>query len=177
MTNPPGTPQVLLTPAATPADTTPPPTLTIDGSVTVDIASQRYTLTGSFTGDLIVEYHKDFADSISLGPVKDIAPQIATAFNFPDLATEITDTLHSLGDLPEIGGVIKVFLTASARITDLEINTQTSTYGVGLALDFTTSSPKPSLFGITLISLGFKVTKTNPAPPTASTNPATPPVS
>jgi hypothetical protein len=61
------------------------------------------------------------------------------------------------------GQAISAVLSASVRITDLEINTQSSTYGVGLALDFTTSSPQPSLFGITLISLGFKVTRVNAA--------------
>ena len=162
MTTPPsGTSPVLLTPAATPAATG--STTTVDGSVTIKIAGQTYTLTGSLSSDLIIEYHKDFADSISLGPVVDIAPQIATAFNFPDLATEMTNTLNSLGTLPGIGPAISAFLTASARITDLEINTQTKTYGVGLALDFTTSTPQPELFGITLVSLGFKVTRVNTA--------------
>jgi hypothetical protein len=159
--NPPGTPPVLLTPAATPANTG--GTTTIDGSITVDIAGQQYTLTGTLGSALIIEYHKDFDEAISLGPVGDIAPQIANAFNFPDLATDITQTLKDLGTLPGIGPAISAFLTASARITDLEINTQTKTYGVGLALDFTTSSPQPSVFDITLISLGFKVTKTNTA--------------
>jgi hypothetical protein len=159
-TNPPGTPPVLLTPADTPAPTT--PTTTIDGSITVSIAGQNYTLTGTLGSDLIIEYHEDFDQAISLGPVADIAPKIAAAFNFPDLASEITDGLDSLKSL---GSAISAVLTASAKITDLEINTQTSTYGVGLALDFTTSSPQPMLFGITLISLGFKVTRVNTAAP------------
>jgi hypothetical protein len=162
-TNPPGTSPVLLTPAATPAATG--STTTVDGFITVKIAGQSYTLTGSLGSDLIIEYHKDFADSISLGPVGDIAPQIATAFNFPDLAGDITTALNSLSTLPVAGQGIKVVLSASARITDLEINTQTKTYGVGLALDFTTSTPQPSLLGITLMSLGFKVTSTNTAAP------------
>lgn len=157
--NPPGTPPVLLTPAATPADSG--ATTTIDGSITVTIAGQKYTLTGTLGNALIIEYHKDFDEALSLGPVKDIAPQIANAFNFPDLATEITDALNSLSTLPVAGQAISTVLTASARITDLEINTQTKTYGVGLALDFTTSTPQPSLFDITLVALGFKVTRVN----------------
>lgn len=154
-TNPPGTSPVLLTPAATPAASG--STTTIDGSITVSIAGQTYTLTGTLGSDLIVEYHKDFDEAISLGQVDTIAPAIATAFNFPDLASEITNAQNSLSALPGIS----TFLTASARITDLEINTQTKTYGVGLALDFTTSTPQPTLLGITLVSLGFKVTKTS----------------
>jgi hypothetical protein len=158
-TNPPGTSPVLLTPAATPAASG--STTTVDGSITVSIAGQTYTLTGTLGSDLIVEYHKDFDEAISLGEVSAIAPSIATALNFPDLATEITDALNSLNTLPVLGQAISVVLSASARITDLEINTQTKTYGVGLALDFTTSSPQPTLLGITLVSLGFKVTKTS----------------
>ena len=52
-------------------------------------------------------------------------------------------------------------LNASVRITDLVINTATSTYGFGMALDFT--ADPPTLFGIALDSIGFKVTKTRPA--------------
>jgi hypothetical protein len=159
--NPPGTPPVLLTPTATPAAST--GTTTVEGSITVSIDGQPYTLTGTLGNALIVEYHKDFDQAISLGPVDTIAPRIADAFNFPDLATEITNALNSLNTLPVAGQAISAVLSASVRITDLEINTQSSTYGVGLALDFTTSSPQPSLFGITLISLGFKVTRVNAA--------------
>ena len=86
--------------------------------------------------------------------------------NFPDLASEITDALnqvrHAAGDRPDR---LASASTATARITDLEINTQTSTYGVGLALDFTHQYATPELFGINiaLLSLGFKVTRVNAA--------------
>ena len=96
--NPPGPPPVLLTPAATPAATT--ATTTFDGSITLSIAGHTYTLTGTLGDDLIVEYHADFAQAISLGTVGDIAPSIATALGFPDLATEITNALNQVAALP-----------------------------------------------------------------------------
>ena len=63
--------------------------------------------------------------------------------SFPDLATEITNTLNEVEQLPVIGPIGSILLTATARITDLEINTQTKTYGVGLALDFTHQHAAP----------------------------------
>ncbi len=159
--NPPGGPPVLLTPAGAPAAAA--STTTVEGSITLTIADHIYTLSGTLGTDLIVEYHATFDDAISLGTVGAIAPSIATAFNFPDLATEITNTLNQVGQLPVVGPIASVLLTATTRITDLEINTQTKTYGVGIALDFTHSTPTPELFGITLLSLGFKVTRVNAA--------------
>lgn len=154
-------PPVLLTPAATPAATG--STTTVEGSITLSIAGHNFTLTGTLGDHLIVEYHADFDQAISLGTVGAIAPSIAGALNFPDLANEITGTLGQVQQLPAIGPIAGVLLTATAKVTDLEINTQTKTYGVGLALDFRTSSPAPSLAGITLLSLGFKVTRVNAA--------------
>lgn len=167
--NPPGTSPVMLTPAATTATTTT-STTTFDGSITLSIAGQTYTLTGTLGNDLIVEYHADFAQAIGLGTVGNIATSIAKAVGFDDLASEITGTLTQLETLPmPIGPLIKTLEGATVRITDLEINTQTKTYGVGLALDFTTSSPPPMLFDIALLSIGFKVTKVNTPPPTTTT--------
>ena len=104
--NPPGTPPVLLTPAAAPAAATT-ATTTFDGSITLSIAGQTYTLTGTLGNDLIVEYHADFAQAIGLGTVGDIATSIATAVGFADLATEITGTLTQLETLPPpVGSVI-----------------------------------------------------------------------
>jgi hypothetical protein len=154
--NPPGTPPVLLTPAATTATTA---TTTFDGSITLSIAGQTYTLTGTLGNDLIVEYHADFAQAIGLGTVGEIAPSIATALGFNDLATQITTALDQVSALPVIGNIGSTFLKATARITDLEINTQTKTYGIGLALDFTTSSSPPMVADIALLSIGFKVTR------------------
>ena len=116
-------------------------TTTVDGTVTLSIAGNTYTLTGTLGDDLIVEYHADFDQAISLGTVGAIAPSIANALSFPDLAREITDTLNEVGSLPVIGQIGSILLKATARITDLEINTQAKTYGVGLALDFTQLPP------------------------------------
>lgn len=137
------------------------PTPTFDGSMVVQILDQTYTLTGSLGEGLVLEYHKDFDQAISLGQVGTIAPRIADALGFKDLGDEITHVLGEVAKLKILGEIAQVILSASARITDLEINTQTSTYGVGLALDFTTSSPLPKIssLGIELLALGFKVTK------------------
>ena len=59
-------------------------------------------------------------------------------------------------DLPVTDLVTEV-LNASVRITDLVINTATETYGIGVALDF--SADPPTLLGIQLDSIGFKVTR------------------
>ena len=160
----------LLQPPATPAAGS---TTTFEGSIALSVAGHTYTLTGTLGDALIVEYHADFDQAISLGLVGDIAPAIATAMNFPDLAVEITDALKTVSTLPVIGPLGSIFLTATARITDLEINTQTSTYGVGLALDFTTSTPLPELPGvnIALLAIGFKVTKVKAASTTPTPTP------
>jgi hypothetical protein len=166
----PNQPPVLLTPAAQPAGTgTGPSTVTVEGSITLTIANHTFTLTGTLGQHMIVEYHAAFEDSISLGSIGDIATQIATAVGFSGFADEIKAVNGSLStNVPVLSSIAMTLTSASVRITDLEINTQTSTYGVGLALDFTTSSPAPMLLGIELLSLGFKVTKVNPTPATGS---------
>ena len=179
-------PPVLLTPAAQPADTggstTGGSTTTVAGSITLNIANHTFTLTGTLGQHMIVEYHAAFEDSISLGSISDIATAIANAFNFSGtggtggIDTEITTVSSSLNSVPVLKEIYGVFTHAQIRITDLEINTQTSTYGVGLAMDFTQLPPGvlpqgqtvPTLLGIELLSLGFKVTKVNPNPPTGS---------
>lgn len=145
-------------------------TTTVEASITLTIAGQPYTLTGTVGNDLIVEYHADFDKAISLGTIGDIAPSIASTLNFPDLATEITNAQNEAKSLPVLGSIASLLFSATARITDLEINTQTKTYGVGLALDFTqlpAGTPTPTVFNITLLSFGFKVTRTNTAAPPA----------
>jgi hypothetical protein len=169
--NPPGTPPVLITPAdVTGPGTTPPgsggSTLTFDGSLTLEIGGQKYTLTGTLGDHIIVEYHAAFDDSISLGPItgpSGIASQVATTFGFPGFDTEITKALGDLNTVPLVGAAVDAVLTASVRITDLEINTLTGSYGIGVALDFSTSNPSPSLFGVALVALGFKVTRVKTA--------------
>lgn len=157
-------PPVLLSPAAQPAATGGGGSTTVEGSITLTIGPHTYTLTGTLGDHLIVEYHATFEDSISLGSVNDIATQIGTAMGFSGFGAEIQAVHSSLAQVPVLGSIASVLTTASVRITDLEINTQTNTYGAGLALDFTTSSPAPKLLGIELLSLGFKVTRVNPTP-------------
>jgi hypothetical protein len=148
----------------------PPPasTTTVAGSVTVSIAGHTYTLTGTLGNSVIVEYHAAFEDAISLGSIDQIATTIGDDLHFPGLGQEITSARDQLKtmQLPVVGDLVKALTSASIRITDLEINTQTKAYGIGVALDFTQLPPgtaAPELFGITLLSLGFKVTKVNTA--------------
>jgi len=130
--------------------------LTLDGSLVVSILGQTYTLEGTLGDGVNVEYHKDFDQAINLGPVTAIAEQIASALGFSAMQSDITDALSAIQGLPVIGKEIANLMnTASARITDLVINTNASTYEVGLALDFSLSPP--TLLGIELIALGFKV--------------------
>lgn len=173
-------PQVLLNPAVQPAATGgTTPSTTVEGSITLNIANHTFTLTGTLGQHMIVEYHAAFEDSISLGSISDIATAIANAFGFSGpngIDTEISTVSRSLSSVPVLSEIAAVFIHAQIRITDLEINTQTSTYGVGLAMDFTKLPPGtlpnnqtvPTLLGIELLSLGFKVTKVNPNPPTGS---------
>lgn len=137
-------------------------TTTIAASMTVNIAGEIFTLAGKLdNANIVVEYHAPFDTAVSLGSIDTIATEIGNALHFPELGTLVTTTHNDIGQLPVVGGIVNAIETATVRITDLVINTSTKTYGVGLALDFTTSTPLPTLFGITLVSLGFSVTKVN----------------
>ena len=171
--NPPGTPPLLIKAADTPVPGTPgtnPPdpgtsVTTFEGTVTLEVAHQKYTLTGTLGDHIIVEYHASFDDSFSLGPISSFAIEIADQFGFSGFDKYMAEALQEVNKLPLVGTVTNAVLTASARITDLEINTLTGTYGIGLALDFSTSTKSISLFGVTLVALGFKVTRTKTAAP------------
>ncbi|MGZ4434298.1 MAG: hypothetical protein ACXVW7_11825, partial [Trebonia sp.] len=151
-------PPMLLTPAATAADpSSSSTTTTVDGSITLSIAGHNFTLTGTIGDAVIVEYHVDFDQAISLGSLNSIVSSIDSALGRSGgLSNEITGTLSKLNGVPGIGPAFTKFEAATIRITDLEINTQTSTYGAGIALDFT-QSPL-TLLGISLLSVGVKVT-------------------
>jgi hypothetical protein len=134
--------------------------------MTVNIAGEAFTLKGRLdTNNIVVEYHEPFDKAISLGTIETIADEIGKALQFDDLGGIIRSTHDSIKALPVVGEIGDALLTATIRITDIVINTSTKTYGVGLALDFTSSDPLPTLFGITLMSLGFSVTQVNPKQP------------
>jgi hypothetical protein len=151
---------------------------TVEGSITVTILNQKYTLTGTLGAHLIVEYHASFEDAITVGSIDDIVGNIGNAVGYPNLGAEIKTFTSSQGDLanvPVLKNIFSMLTEVKIKITDLEINTQTNTYGVGLALDFTslppdttttppTPTPPPKLLGIELLSVGFKVTRVNPTP-------------
>lgn len=156
----PSQPPVLLKPADTPS---PGSTTTVAGSITLSIADHNYTLTGTVGQYVIVEYHASFDDAINLGTIDSIATRIGQDIGFPDLGTEIQTVKGSLSSVPAVQSIFDAITHASVKITDLEINTQTGAYGIGLAVDFSqlpAGMSPPSLLGVELISFGFTVTKT-----------------
>jgi hypothetical protein len=137
-------------------------TTDIAASLTISIAGQPFTLGGKFdNSDVIVEYHADFDKAVSLGSIDSVADEIEKSLNFNGLSQIIMDTNKQVSGLQPLSNALKALETATVRITDIVINTKTKTYGIGLALDFTTSTPLPTVFGITLISFGFSVTRVN----------------
>ena len=90
---------------------------------------------------MIVEYHAAFEDSISLGSIADIARQIATAFGFPGLDTEITGALGA--SQQRAAGRRGRRRRPDGAEQDHRPGDQhpDGTYGVGLALDFTQLPP------------------------------------
>ena len=91
------------------------------------------------------------------------------------LSSVIGDAHRGLQQLSVLQHLLDSITSASIRITDIVINTVTNTYGVGIALDVTTSNPPlPSLFGVTLVSLGFNVTKVAKQKPAADEPPMSP---
>jgi hypothetical protein len=135
-------------------------------SMTVNIAGEVFTLKGKLdTHNIVVEYHEPFDKAISLGTIETIADEIGAALHFDELGSVIRTAHEDIGKLPVVGEIGDILFHATIRITDIVINTSTKTYGVGLALDFTSANPLPTLFGITLMSLGFSVTKVNPKQP------------
>jgi hypothetical protein len=141
-------------------------TTNIAASMTVNIAGQDFTLKGKLDSlNIVVEYHEPFDKAISLGRIDTIADEIGTALHFPELGGLIRSTHDAIHGLDVVKEIVDALTSATIRITDIVINTSTKTYGVGLALDFTSSDPLPALFGITLVSLGFSVTKVNDKQP------------
>jgi hypothetical protein len=137
-------------------------TVDIAAAMTVTIAGQPFTLTGKFdNSDIIVEYHREFSQAASLGTITSIADEIEAGLHFTGLSASIKSAHDQVKGLGPVQGALDAITSATIRITDLVINTKTKTYGIGLALDFTTSNPLPKVFGITLISLGFSITKVN----------------
>lgn len=137
-------------------------TTDIAATVTLTIAGQPFTLGGKFdNSDVIVEYHREFGEAASLGSIDSIADEIEKSLNFTGLSKIIKDTNAQVSALPPLANALQALETATVRITDIIINTKTKTYGIGLALDFTTSNPLPKVFGITLVSFGFSITQVN----------------
>jgi hypothetical protein len=146
-------------------------TTTLEGSITVSINGHNFTLSGPLTTptgapSIHVEYHADFDKAIRVGSITDIAAQIDKALG--NSGNDVQDAINSAKDtvqaLPVVGNGLADIFTVQIVITDLVIirpgQDAASTYELGLALDFGALKTPPELFGITLISLGFKVTRT-----------------
>jgi len=141
-------------------------TTNVAASMTVNIAGEVFTLKGKLDSyNIVVEYHEPFDKAISLGKIETIADEIGHALHFDELGGFIRSTHDALHGLPVVEDIVDALTQATIRITDIVINTSTKTYGVGLALDFTSADKLPELFGITLMSLGFSVTKVNDKQP------------
>jgi hypothetical protein len=140
---------------------------TFQASVSVMIAGHPFTLDGSLdVKGIVVEYHAPFDKAVNLGTITSVATEIGNALGFSDLATDLTTTQQSIfGGGGPLASLALAIEQIQIRITDLVINQATSTYGIGLALDFTGLNPPPTLFNITLLSVGFKVTKTKTTTP------------
>jgi hypothetical protein len=149
-------------------------TTSLEGSITVAINGHNFTLSGPLTTpsgapSIHVEYHADFDKAIRVGSIVDIAATIDQALGNTghDVKDAITSAQTTVKTLPVVGNDIADIFSAQIVITDLVIirpsATAASTYELGLALDFGGLATPPQLFGITLISLCFKVTRTTAA--------------
>ena len=129
----------------------------VEGSITLDIAGEQFTLTGQVGTYLKVKYHREFSEAINLGTIENIADGVGKALGAPGIKERTDKACEALNGVPALTAVFKVIKSASVRITDLEIDTETKTYQFGFALDFTTSDPQPKIGDIALVAFGLKV--------------------
>lgn len=164
--------------------------VSVDGFIVLDIVDKKYTLTGSFSkfkppggtkeaSGIVVEYHKPFNEAITLGSIDDIIVVVGDQlvgsgggvsfqtqwWGQGGSSTSPTEdsTLGRIKVVPAIGGVITQVLAAQIRITDLGINTITSTYQFGFAFDFTNLNNGKGLtlldnVPLSIQALGAKIT-------------------
>ncbi len=143
----------------------------LEGSITLGIAGHPFTLAGKLAPSsgtpalptaIIVNYHREFADAVSLGTLTSIATEIGTVLGVDEIATAITQAFDELKSIDILSGVAKSLEDASLRITDLGINTLTKTYVFGFGLDFSTDPLTIPAINLSVQSLGLKVTYKKP---------------
>ena len=131
----------------------------VRGFIILDVAGEQFTLTGTIGTNIVVSYHREFRDAPALGSIKKAAAALAGAIgggvSFDDKIEEFAKTLEKI---PVLGDIFEAFLTATVRITDLEINTVTKTYEIGIALDF--SDAPISVGQVTMQAFGLNIRKT-----------------
>ena len=145
----------------------------VDGSITLKIANQPFTLAGKLSkitvnnvakSAIVVAYHREFADAASLGSVTSIAAEVAGAFGVSGVKDQVDTAIGDLQAIPMFGDFVDKIANANIRITDLGINTVTNVYQFGFGLDFTEN---PLTIGgdqgLVLEAVGLRVTYTKPA--------------
>jgi len=137
-------------------------TVQVAGFITVDISGTPYTLSGTVGDAIIVDYHRSFAEGANLGSIVDIAGSVGHALGYDDLGKVATDAATALTNVPFLKPLSAALLTANVRITDLAINTATSTYQFGFGLDLTGQGL--AIASVALDSFGIVVTSTKPKP-------------
>lgn len=137
--------------------------VSVDGSVIISINGHDYTLRGTVGTNLIVKYESQFPDGANIGTILDIVGSVASALGAPGLKDDVQQAIDSLNGVPILSKVVKVLTTSPVQITYLEINTQTSTYGFGFAVDFRGQNPPIAIGSIALSAFGLKVTYVKPA--------------
>lgn len=130
--------------------------VSVAGFITVNIGGTLYTLTGTVGSSIVVAYHRPFAEAANVGTIASIVTDVGTALGSDSMAADVTDALETIKTVPVLGPVAVKIATANIRITDLEINTATSTYQFGFGLDFTNDPVK--IGNISLDSFGLVVT-------------------
>lgn len=135
--------------------------VTVEGSLVININGEDYTLKGTVGSHLIVKYERDFPDGANIGTILDIIDAVGKALGAPGIKEKVEGTMDSLKSVPILADVVKVLTTSPIQITYLEINTATSTYGFGFALDFRNQNIEAA--GIKLNAFGLKVSYVKPS--------------
>ena len=130
--------------------------VSVSGFITISIAGTLYTLTGTVGSSIVVAYHQPFADAANVGTIVSIVTDVGKALGSTTMERDVNDTLDMIRPVPVLGPIVDKLTNANIRITDLEINTATSTYQFGFGLDFT--NDPVAIGSIALDSFGLVVT-------------------
>jgi hypothetical protein len=130
-----------------------------EGSITVKIGTTPFTLEGSLHPDgIVVDYHATFADAFTIGSIREVARQLALTIGDAAVGDAVVTAFNEVSGMPIVGPFFDLLTSASIKLTDLAFDSRKGSYQFGLAFDFQDVKPEPTMFGISLISLGFKAT-------------------